>query len=144
MKNFHIVIACMFIVPQAFSQDQHEEIFAIVEHQPQFPGGMGAFYRYIIDNLRYPSEAKQEGREGRVYVQYVIDTTGAIMPESVVVRKGVHEALDQEAVRLLKESPKWIPGRNEEGKAVKVRMILPITLSWTRSQRRIGGEHKER
>lgn len=101
------------------------DIFTIVEDQPQFEGGMKAFYQYITSKLQYPGQARQQGIEGKVFVQFVVEKDGSLSNVNTV--KGIGAGCDEEAVRVLKESPKWKPGL-QRGRAVKVRMILPITF----------------
>lgn len=104
---------------------QEEEIFQVVEHQPEPVGGMKVFYEYIRKNLKYPHEARRRGIQGRVFVQFVVDTDGSITDVSLL--KGIGKECDEEALRLIENSPKWIPGR-QRGKPVKVRMSLPVVF----------------
>lgn len=101
------------------------EIFTKVENQPEPDGGMAEFYHYIQNNLKYPIEAKQAGIEGVVFLQFVVAPDGTLTEVQAV--KGIGGGCDEEAVRVVTNSPKWQPGI-EKGKAVNVRMILPITF----------------
>ncbi|SHK01066.1 TonB family C-terminal domain-containing protein [Reichenbachiella agariperforans] len=103
-----------------------DDVFDIVEDQPTPSGGMKAFYEYIGINLKYPIAAREAGVEGIVFVQFVIDTEGNVTEAKVV--KGIGSGCDAEALRVIRNSPKWKPGM-QRGKAVNVRMILPITYS---------------
>ena len=98
---------------------------AMVEQKPEFPGGEQALYKWLSDNIHYPTIAAEEGVSGRVIVEFVVSKTGAI--ENVRVLRGRHQALDKEAVRVVKAMPKWNPGRNN-GQAVKVTYTLPVTF----------------
>lgn len=100
-----------------------DEVFTIVEDQPEFPGGMAAFYKYVGDNMDYPSQARRMGIEGRVYVQFVVDKDGSVTEVKAV--KGIGAGCDEEAERVLREAPKFKPGK-QRGRPVKVRMVLPI------------------
>lgn len=102
-----------------------DEIFTIVEQQPGFPGGMGAFYKYVQKKMKYPSQARRMGIEGKVFVQFVVGKDGSI--NDVKVIRGIGAGCDEEAIRVLKNSPQWAPGK-QRGKPVKVRMVLPITF----------------
>ena len=116
---------------QSYAQDEpsEEEQWQVVDDQPDFPGGMDAFFRYIRKNLDYPKEAKQNKVQGKVFVSFVIDSTGSVQKESVKVIKGIGHGCDEEAVRLIKNSPKWKPGRvSQSNKRVPVRMVLPIAF----------------
>lgn len=99
--------------------------FDIVEDMPAFPGGISAFYKYVGDNMSYPSMARRMAVDGKVYVQFIIDRDGSITDVKAV--KGIGAGCDEEAVRVLENSPKWAPGK-QRGRAVRVRMILPITF----------------
>ena len=113
------------VFEEAPEEEEADEIFTIVEDQPGFPGGMGAFYTYVSKNLKYPNQARRMGIEGKVFVQFVVDKQGNITEVSAI--KGIGAGCDEEAARVIKSSPKWSPGK-QRGKAVKVRMILPITF----------------
>jgi periplasmic protein TonB len=103
------------------------EVFEIVDIHPTFPGGMNKWVKYLIKNLRYPADAARKNIEGKVYVKFLIDSTGYIQKESVQVLKSVYPSLDQEAMRMFIESPKWIPGRiSSKNKNVPVIMSMPI------------------
>jgi len=111
------------VFEEAPEEEVVEEVFTIVEDQPEFPGGMAAFYKYVGDNMNYPSQAKRMGIEGRVYVQFVVDKDGTVTEVKAV--KGIGAGCDEEAERVLRESPKFKPGK-QRGRAVKVRMVMPI------------------
>ncbi len=103
----------------------NKEVFTIVEEQPEPIGGMAEFYKYIGDNLTYPTKAKSLGIEGKVFVQFVVDENGKLTDVQAV--KGIGGGCDQEAVRVVKESAVWKAGL-QRGEKVPVRMILPITF----------------
>ena len=95
----------------------------------EFPGGLVNLYRWIDRNMNYPEDAKAEKIEGRVVVSFIIKENGEIWNESIQVTEKLHPSIDKEAVRLLSESPMWVPARDSElGKAVPVRMTLPINF----------------
>ncbi len=104
-------------------EEEVEQVFTIVEDQPEFPGGMAAFYKFVGDNMDYPSQARRMGIEGRVYVQFVVDKDGSVTEVTAV--KGIGAGCDEEAERVLRTAPKFKPGK-QRGRAVKVRMVLPI------------------
>lgn len=105
--------------------EEAETIFNIVEHQPSFPGGTGAFYKFVQKKMKYPSQARRMGIEGKVFVQFVVDTDGSLSDVKVI--RGIGAGCDEEAIRVLKMAPKWSAGR-QRGVPVKVRMTLPITF----------------
>jgi TonB family protein len=98
--------------------------FVGVEQMPQFPGGEMALMDYLSKNIRYPETAAKNGIQGRVTVRFIVDETGAVT--DVVVIKGLNPSCDQEAMRVVKAMPKWIPGK-QKGEAVPVYYTLPIS-----------------
>jgi periplasmic protein TonB len=106
--------------------EAEEEIFIIVEDMPTFMGkDSNEFRNWIAANLKYPQIAAENGIQGRVFVQFVVNANGRIS-DAVVVR-GVDPALDQEAVRVIMSSPSWTPGK-QRGKPVRVRFTFPINF----------------
>ena len=110
--------------------NEKEKIFTIVENQPEFPGGIQAFYQYIAENLKYPHMARTQGIEGRVFVEFIVDQEGSIT--EVKTLKGIGAGCDQEAERVLRNAPRFTPG-TEGGQLVKVKMVLPIIFELNRS-----------
>jgi len=100
-----------------------ETIFDVVEENPEFNGGMAKLYEYLNKNISYPEMAKENGIQGKVFVQFVVWKDGSIRDIKVV--KGVHKTLDKEAIRVIKSMPKWKPGK-QRGKNVNARFTLPI------------------
>mgnify|MGYP001143863485 FL=1 len=98
---------------------------AMVEQKPEFNGGEAAMYKWLSENIVYPSAASEQGVQGRVVVEFVVGKDGSIT--NVRVLRPRHPALDKEAVRVVKAMPKWIPGRNN-GQPVKVTYTLPVTF----------------
>lgn len=106
-----------------FQTEEVDEIFGIVEDPAVFEGGMDNFYKYVSKNLTYPKQAKRQGIQGKIFLQFVVDKEGQITDIKVV--KGLGFGLDEEATRVLRECPKWKPAR-QRGKVVRVRMSIPI------------------
>ncbi|WP_245906939.1 energy transducer TonB [Reichenbachiella versicolor] len=106
-------------------QEEVEEVFQIVEKAPFPKGGMKEFYKYVANNLNYPRMATRQGIEGRVFVQFVVGSTGEIREVQVV--KGIGGGCDEEAQKIIENAPAWVPGK-QRGKSVSVRMIIPITF----------------
>lgn len=106
-------------------EEEADEIFLIVEESATPDGGMGAFYKYVQKKMKYPSQARRMGIEGRVFVEFVVDKDGTLI--SVKAIKGIGAGCDEEAVRVIKSHPKWNPGK-QRGKAVKQKIVLPITF----------------
>ncbi|MFO7827971.1 MAG: energy transducer TonB [Bacteroidales bacterium] len=113
-----------------FEEEEEEvneqEVFFVVEDMPTFQGqSSDAFRTYIQQNLRYPTIAQENGISGRVYVQFDISPEGNVTNVNVV--RGVDPSLDKEAVRVVKSSPKWNPGK-QRGRPVRVRFTFPIVF----------------
>jgi len=98
-------------------------IFQVVEEMPEFPGGMRECMNFIGKNIKYPTQAQENGKEGRVIVQFVVNRDGSIVEPSVV--RGVDPELDAEALRVISIMPKWKPGK-QRGKAVRVKYTIPV------------------
>lgn len=101
------------------------EIFESVEQMPEFPGGENAMLAFIQKGLRYPKQAQENGTEGRVVVNFVVNETGDISDIKIV--RSVKNGCDDEAMRVVRSMPKWKPGR-QNGNAVKVLFSLPISF----------------
>ncbi len=112
-----------------FHEEVEEEVepisFAVVEEKPTFPGGEAALLRFIAENTKYPEIAKENGIQGRVFVQFVIAADGSVVKVSLA--RGVDPYLDNEALRVVKILPKWSPGK-QRGKAVPVTYVIPINF----------------
>jgi protein TonB len=105
--------------------DSGNEIYNVsgVEFYPEFPGGMAAWSKFIQRNLRYPYAAQENGTQGKVYLSFVVEKDGSI--SDVRVMKGIGFGCDEEAVRVIKKSPKWKAG-SQNNQAVRVRYTMPI------------------
>ena len=115
-----IVAICMIACTQsAKSIMSYEE----VEVKPEYPGGMGELGKLLNSNLKYPLISFENGVQGEVLVQFVVDKEGNV--EEVTVFKGVDPNLDAEALRVIKMMPKWKPGKHE-GKEVNVKCTIPV------------------
>jgi TonB family protein len=101
------------------------DVYTIVEDTATPKGGMSEYYKHIGMNLKYPAQARRMGIEGKVFVEFVVQTDGSI--SDVKVKKGIGAGCDEEAMNVVKSSPTWTPGKNK-GVAVKQRMVLPISF----------------
>ena len=104
-------------------------VYNKAEVDPTFNGGDEAMMKYLNDNVSYPTDAKDKGVEGTVYVDFVVSADGTV--REVVATDAAGEDVDQslrdEAVRVVTSMPKWTPGR-QRGKAVDVKFSVPITF----------------
>lgn len=114
-------------VPVEMPKDEEEsdEIFIVVEETAQPKEGISEFYKYVVENIKYPAQARRMNIEGRVYVEFVVGKDGKIF--DAIAIKGIGAGCDEEAVRIIMGSPAWNPAK-QRGKPVKQRMVLPITF----------------
>ena len=103
--------------------EEEDQIFSVVEDDPEFPGGMDSLLAFLQRNIVYPELARENGIEGKVYVTFVVETDGSI--SNVKVLRDIGGGCGQEAVRVVMLMPKWKPGK-QAGKAVRVQYNLPI------------------
>lgn len=102
-----------------------EEIFVVVENMPEFPGGDLALRKYIASAIKYPTIAQENGIQGKVFVNFVVDKDGSI--SNAKIARGVDPSIDKEALRVVISLPKWKPGM-QRGKAVRVSYTVPISF----------------
>lgn len=111
--------------PPPVKKEVTEDIFVVVEEQPEFPGGLDAMMKFLADSIVYPAEAKEKGIQGRVICNFVVMNDGSISDVEIV--RGVDPVIDAEAVRVLESMPNWKPGK-QRGQAVNVRFTLPVVF----------------
>lgn len=99
------------------------EIFTVVEQMPEFPGGEQERQKYLQKNIEYPPMARENGIEGKVFVQFVVNEDGSI--SDVTAIRGIGGGCDQESVRVVKSMPAWKVGK-QNGQPVKVRFTMPV------------------
>jgi protein TonB len=102
------------------------QIFTSVEQVPEFPGGLDKFGAYLGKAIRYPAVARENGTQGRVIVTFVVERDGSLT--DIKVTRGIGSGCDEEAVRVLKNSPKWKPGI-QNGRPVRVQYSVPISFT---------------
>lgn len=105
--------------------DSDEQVFFIVEEMPEFPGGEMALRTYIANAVKYPVTAQEKGIQGKVYVTFVVGKDGFVKNTSIA--RGVDPSLDSEALRVVKNLPKWQPGK-QKGVPVNVNYTVPINF----------------
>ncbi len=113
-------------VPVEVEEEEPEEqtIFEVVEQMPEFPnGGMAGLMQFLSKNIKYPTIAQENGTQGRVTVQFVVNKDGSIVDAKVL--RGVDPYLDKEALRVIGTMPKWKPGM-QRGKPVRVKYTVPV------------------
>ncbi|MBQ9602921.1 MAG: energy transducer TonB [Paludibacteraceae bacterium] len=119
-----VVIAAPVEAP--VEEEEEEVVFVVVESMPEFPGGQQALFKYLSENVKYPVIAQENGIQGRVICQFVVNKDGSIV-DVEVVRSGGDASLDKEAVRVIKTMPKWKPGK-QRGKPVRVKYTVPVNF----------------
>jgi len=112
---------------EAYGKDESidETIYLFPDEMPEFPGGMEALLRFIAQAVDYPAVAQENGIQGKVYINFVINTNGQVSDATIV--RGVDPSLDKEALRVVNSMPLWRPGK-QAGKAVRVAYHVPISF----------------
>ena len=132
------LINTVFLLTITFSLFGQEEsndslpIFVIVDQPTEFPGGQSKFKEYVANNLRHPTKKE---KHGKIYVMFVIDTTGQVLtsktkilrPKNETLSEEIHKLYDTEIIRVVNESPAWIPAQ-QRGKRVRQQWTLPISF----------------
>ncbi len=111
------------VQPKKEEKTDDDFIFEIVEQQAEFPGGAAAMAQFIQKNLKYPEIALENGIEGTVVVEFVVERDGSIT--NIKVLKEIGAGCGNEAMRIVKLMPKWNPGKQRD-MAVRVKMRAPI------------------
>ena len=123
-KDVEVIIAPPVEAP--VEEEEEEVIFVVVESMPEFPGGQQALFKYLAENVKYPVIAQENGIQGRVICQFVVNKDGSIV-DVVAVRSSGEPSLDKEAIRVIKSMPKWKPGK-QRGKPVRVKYTVPVNF----------------
>ena len=124
------IAACMMTLgAQAQVKNQpniSQEVYDVVEEMPVFPGGIQGMIKFLSENISYPKEAQKKKISGRVLVSFVVEKNGSV--SEVQTERSLYPSLDEEAVRVVKSMPNWIPGK-QGGQVVRVKYTLPVTFS---------------
>ncbi|MBO5988238.1 MAG: energy transducer TonB [Paludibacteraceae bacterium] len=114
--------------PESEDDSSEDDLYINVDKRATFPGGHIKMAAFIKENIKYPEFAADNGVQGRVIVNFVVDKDGSISDIKVV--RGVHPSLDAEAVRVVKLMPKWQPAERG-GKPVRTKYMLPLSFRIT-------------
>jgi TonB family protein len=134
MKKYYLfmlmlTLSCFGTVAQTEQKNTtkagEEEVFVVVEENPEFPNGMEGLYQFLATNMNYPADAKAKGIEGKVYVTFVVEKDGSV--NNIKTIRSPHPMLTEEAERVVKAMPKWKAGK-QHGKKVRVQYTLPINF----------------
>jgi len=112
------------------NEDNEEKPLLVVEQNPEFSGGYEAMLKFLKDKMQYPTLAQESGIQGTVFVQFVVSKTGQL--SNVKILRGIGGGCDEEAVRVVKEMPNWVPGR-QNGQDVPVMLQIPINFQLNRN-----------
>jgi len=130
-KILFTLIALTFILSaKAQQKDTTNRTFTTVEHIPEFPGGMKAFYNFLSSNIHYPALSREKGIQGRVIVTMIVEKDGTL--SNIKIARGIADDIDKEALRVIALSPNWKPGI-QNGKPVRVSYAIPINFSLTKN-----------
>jgi TonB family protein len=121
--NFKLLIQTSEDNPVQMMENYNDTVYQVVEQMPEFPGGVEAMMQYVVGNVKYPQDAINEGKSGRVFVSFVVEKDGRV--SNVKVMKGICESIDKEAVRVVSSMPRWYAGMHK-GEPVRVRYMMPI------------------
>jgi len=113
------------------TEEDPNKIFTSVEEEPSFPGGPEAFGKYLSKKINYPAIAKENNVQGKVFLNFTVERDGSLTDIKVV--RGIGSGCDDEAVRVLKSSPRWRPGI-QNGRAVRVSYTIPISFTLTQEE----------
>lgn len=125
----HLLLLVLMILSSVTMTAQDDEQVALqdstLESMPSFPGGKAALFQFLSKTIKYPVSAEEKIIQGRVIVGFYVEADG--MLTDIKVKKSVDPSLDEEAVRVVKSMPKWIPGK-KDGVPVKIEYTLPVTF----------------
>lgn len=129
-KILFVMLIALFSVATMSAQTKKKthtrgKVYEVVEQMPVFPGGQQALMTYLKDNVKYPKDMIDKGAQGRVVVSFVIDKEGNVT--DVKVAYSVSKQFDEEAMRVIRAMPKWVPGK-QKGKNVSVRYNIPVSF----------------
>ncbi|WP_316781144.1 energy transducer TonB [Pedobacter antarcticus] len=99
---------------------------AAIDKYPEFDGGAEGWTKFIRRNLRYPAAAQEQDIQGKVFISFVVETDGSVT--DVKILKGIGGGCDEEAMRVIRKSPKWTPGR-QYNQSVRVRYTMPLSFT---------------
>jgi protein TonB len=132
----HLLLLALMLLSSVTMTAQDDEQVALqdstLESMPSFSGGQTALSQFLKDNVKYPPAAEANGVQGTVQVLFYVETDGTLRDVKVI--KSVDPSLDKEAIRLVKSMPKWIPGKEKNGKLVVLPYVLPITFKLSNSK----------
>ena len=119
------VLKAKEVIADEKPKEEETKVFDVVEQMPEFPGGQAALLKWISDHIKYPAIAEENGIQGRVVCTFVVERDGSVT--DVQVARSIDPSLDKEAIRVLRQMPRWNPGK-QNGSAVRVKYTVPVTF----------------
>lgn len=123
-KHFLLAFCLLGFCEIAFSQDE-DEAFTFVEVFPQFPGGEEVMTKFLADSIRYPKAAFENNIEGRVFLRFVVEKNGSLT--GFKITRDIGFGCGEEAIRVVKSMPKWIPG-TQSGRSIRAERHIFVTF----------------
>ena len=123
-------LLCSFTAPSLFAQEKakQDKVYEQVAVKPKFQeGDIDAFRNWVMKNVSYPKESIKNAETGKVKVEFIVEKDGSI--KEAKVKEGATELLNKEAIRAVKSSPKWTPGKDKSGKTVRVRFVITVKFA---------------
>jgi protein TonB len=130
---FSLLLSTLTITQAQSTQQPDNSVYSVVEQMPDFPGGQEAMNKFIQGKIVYPKEALEKNKEGRVYIQFIIEKDGSQTQFEIV--RGLGFGLDSAALSAVRQMPKWIPGK-QDGKAVRVKCVIPVEFVLEKPKKR--------
>lgn len=121
-------VSPMMITKNDLVVEQDDPVFTFAEKMPVFPGGEAVLYKYIADNTRKPEGYSDTDSRGVVYVNFVVNADGSIRDVKVMKEMKGKPEFSEEAVRVIKNMPRWEPGKMQ-GRPVAVSMTIPVRFN---------------
>lgn len=110
------------------AQEKEDKVYEEVAVMPEFKdGNLQTFRTWVMQNIKYPENAQKNGIQGTVYAEFIIEKDGSV--KMVKITRAVDPSLDKEVIRVIKSSPEWKPGKNADGKIVRVKFALPVIFA---------------
>ncbi|MFV0598504.1 MAG: energy transducer TonB [Bacteroidales bacterium] len=126
-----LIMVCAFslnVNAQEKKSDNSDVVFTVVENEAEFPGGVEAMNRFMAENIKYPTLAKQKNIEGKVIISFIVEKNGTLSDIRTI--KDIGEGCGDEGVRIVKLMPKWKPAK-QKGQPVRQQFLLPISFVLT-------------
>ena len=135
MKKIIFLFAVVFVslgvqaqsvenVNSSVAGEEKATVYDQVEVVPEYPGGMAAMMKYMRENIKYPSAALAEKAQGKAFVRFIVEKSGAVS-NAEIIRSSGNIDLDKEALRVINNMPNWRPGM-QLGEPVRVFFVLPV------------------